>query len=142
MERRAALQRCGIGTSPSFGADPATPFLVVLADDYKDYILERKTLTDQLEKVDARLNEISKALTSRFDMSDDELLKTASYFFINQELADKRFVDYRRLLKASDPRVVKNFITSVTSNFCIENGKIRSITFRNGIIHEFVYTGE
>ena len=95
-----------------------------------------------MEKVDARLNEISKALTSRFDMSDDELLKTASYFFINQELADKRFVDYRRLLKASDPRVVKNFITSVTSNFCIENGKIRSITFRNGIIHEFVYTGE
>ena len=90
----------------------------------------------------ARLNEISKALTSEFNISDDELLERASYFLINQKLADKRFVDYRRLLMESEPRVIKDFITSVTSNFCVENGKIRSITFRNGIIHEFVYSGE
>lgn len=108
----------------------------------RDYIMERKALTDQLEKVDARLDEISKALASEFNISDDELLEKASYFLISQKLADKRFVDYRRLLEESDPRTVKDFITSVTSNFCVENGKIRSITFRNGIIHEFVYSGE
>lgn len=101
----------------------------------KDYIIEKK----QLEKVNARLDELSEGLTSQFSISDDELMSKASYFIMSQKLSDKRFVNYRRLLEETDPRILKDFINSVSSNFCIENGKIRSITFKNGIIHEFVY---
>lgn len=94
----------------------------------KDYIIEKK-----------RLDELSEGLTSQFSISDDELMAKASYFIMSQKLSDKRFVNYRRLLEETDPRILKDFINSVSSNFCIENGKIRSITFKNGIIHEFVY---
>lgn len=105
----------------------------------KDYIIEKKQLDEQLEKVNARLDELSEGLTSQFSISDDELMAKASYFIMSQKLSDKRFVNYRRLLEETDPRILKDFINSVSSNFCIENGKIRSITFKNGIIHEFVY---
>jgi DNA invertase Pin-like site-specific DNA recombinase len=108
----------------------------------KDYIIEKKRLDDALKKVDDRLDELKKDITSQFSLTDDELMAKASYFLISQELADKRFVDYERLLVETDPRILKDFINSVTSNFCIKNGKIMSITFRNGIIHEFVYKDE
>jgi len=105
----------------------------------KDYIIEKKQLDEQLDKVNSRLEEISKGLTAQFSISDDELLAKASYFIMSQKLSDKRFVNYRRLLEETDPRILKDFINTVTCNFCIENGKIRSITFKNGIIHEFMY---
>lgn len=105
----------------------------------KDYIIEKKQLNEQLEKVNARLDEISKGLTSQFPISDEELIAKASYFIMSQKLSDKRYVNYRRLLEETDPRILKDFINSVSSNFCIENGKIRSISFKNGIIHEFAY---
>ena len=96
----------------------------------KDYIIEKKQLYEQLEKVNARLDELSEGLTSQFSISDDELMAKASYFIMRQKLSDKRFVNYRRLFEETDPRILKDFINSVSSNFCIENGKIRSITFK------------
>lgn len=108
----------------------------------KDYIIEKKQLEDQLAKTNQRLDELSKGMSEQFTLSDDELLAKASYFILSSKLKDKRFVDYRRLLEEIDPRILKDFINSVSTNFCIENGKIRSITFKNGIIHEFVYTDD
>lgn len=108
----------------------------------RDYVLEKHRLDEQLERVVSRLDEISKGLADQFSISDEELLEKASYFIMSQKLSDKRFVDYRRLLMETDPRILKDFINSVSSNFCIKNGRVMSITFKNGIIHEFVYKDE
>lgn len=108
----------------------------------KDYIIEKHRLDEQMEKVSARLDEISKGINDQFSITDDDLLQRASYFVMSQRLMDKRFVNYRRLLTETDPRILKDFINSVTSNFCIKNGRVMSITFKNGIIHEFVYKDE
>lgn len=108
----------------------------------REYVIEKNNLTEQLSKVKARLDELEKGLTSQFSISDEELIAKASYFIMSQKLSDKRFVDYKRLLKETDPKILKDFINSVSSNFCIKNGRIESITFRNGIIHEFVYKDE
>lgn len=108
----------------------------------RDYVIEKNSLTESLSKVNARLDELEKGLTSQFSISDEELIAKASYFIMSQKLLDKRFVDYKRLLKETDPKILKDFINSVSSNFCIKNGRIESITFKNGIIHEFVYKDE
>lgn len=108
----------------------------------RDYIIEKNNLSESLTKVNARLDELEKGLTSQFSISDEELIAKASYFIMSQKLLDKRFVDYKRLLKETDPKILKDFINSVSSNFCIKNGRIESITFKNGIIHEFVYKDE
>ena len=105
----------------------------------RDYIIEKNSLSESLDKVNARLDELEAGFTSQFSISDEELIAKASYFIMSQKLLDKRFVDYKRLLKETDPKILKDFINSVSSNFCIKNGRIESITFKNGIIHEFVY---
>jgi len=108
----------------------------------KDYIIEQNNLNDSLKKVNDRLDELEKGVASQFSISDEELIAKASYFIMSQKLLDRRFVNYKKLLKETDPKILKDFINSVTSNFCIKNGRIESITFRNGIIHEFVYAEE
>lgn len=108
----------------------------------REYVQEKVRLSESLSKIESRLEELNKGLSSRFSISDDELLSKASYFIMSQKLTDKRFVDYKRLLMESDPRILKDFINSVSSNFCIKNGRICSITFKNGITHEFVYVDD
>lgn len=108
----------------------------------REYVIEKNNLSESLGKVNARLEELEKGLTSQFSISDEELIAKASYFIMSQKLTDKRYVDYKKLLKETDPKILKDFINSVSSNFCIKNGRIESITFKNGIIHEFVYKDE
>ena len=103
----------------------------------KEYIIEKTKLSEQLSQIENRLSEISRS--NDFSIANDSFTLKASYFLLTQSLSGKRFISYRKLLEEIDPRILKDFINSVTCNFCIENGKIRSITFRNGITHEFEY---
>lgn len=105
----------------------------------KDFILERKRLSDSLEDVNSRIAALNKEIANAFDLSDDEFISIASLFIVNQQLTDKRFVDYEAFIKASDPKIVRKFVTSVIQNFCILDGKIQTITFKNGVEHRFIY---
>lgn len=105
----------------------------------QEYITQRKHLMDELAQVDARIAELDVSLSNAFNISDDEFLEMASYFVLEQRLTDKRFVDYEGFIKSADPKIVRKFITSVIQNFCILDGKIQSITFKNGIEHRFIY---
>lgn len=104
-----------------------------------EYIVERKKLIDSLETIDARLAEIDDSLSKQLNLSDDEFISKASYFIMANELADKRYIDYERFMRRIDPKIVKNFIESVCSNFCIKSGRVVSIRFKNGIEHQFYY---
>lgn len=105
----------------------------------KDYILQRKELTDRLEEADQRLAEIDAQIAASTPMSDDEFMAKASYFILSQELQGKREVDYVKFITNADPQILKNFIKNVTTNFCIKNGKVTSILFKNGIELQFYY---
>ena len=105
----------------------------------KDYIVERKQILDSLEDVNARLEEVERTATAALSLSDDEFMAKASYFIMAQQLQDKRFVDYEKFIRKIDPQIVKDFINSVVQNFCIKDGRIVSILFKNGIEHQFFY---
>lgn len=107
-----------------------------------DYIIERKKLIDSLESIDTRLAEIDDALSQRIKLTDEEFIEKASYFIMAQQLADKRHIDYERFIQTVDPKIVKDFINSVCSNFCIKSGRVVSIRFKNGIEHQFLYRDE
>lgn len=107
-----------------------------------DYIVERKRLIDSLETIDARLAEIDKALSEQATLSDEEFIAKASYFIMAQQLSDKRYIDYERFVRKVDPQIVKNFVNLVCSNFCIKNGQVVSIRFKNGIELQFFYNDE
>jgi len=105
----------------------------------KDYILEQKELVDKLEDVDARISEIDAEAAASTSMTDEEFLAKASYFLMSQELSGKRNIDYVKFITSADPQIIKDFIKNVTTNFCIKNGKVISILFKNGIEIKFFY---
>ncbi len=105
----------------------------------KDFTLERKRLNDAMADMDERIAALDSRIANSFDLSDEDFMAKASLFIISQQLAERRFINYEAYIKASDPKIVRDFVTSVIQNFCILDGKIRSITFKNGIEHRFIY---
>lgn len=108
----------------------------------KDYLIERKKMTDRLEEVDARLDELEAASSDSISLSDEEFMAKASYFILSQQLQDKRFVDYEKFIRKIEPQIVKDFLNSIVSNFCIKNGLTTSISFKNGIELRFSYKAD
>lgn len=105
----------------------------------KDYILDRKRITDEIDIIDNRLRQIEEeAVESESTLSND-LIAKASYFIIAQNLQDKRTLDYRKFMRVADPEIVKEFVQSAIQKVVILDGKIASITFKNGIEHKFSY---
>ena len=108
----------------------------------KDYLVERKQLMDALEEKDAQLEELEAEVASSITMSDEEFMAKASYFILSQQLQDKRFVDYEKFIRKIDPQIVKDFLNSVVTNFCIKNGLTTSILFKNGLEVQFSYKAQ
>lgn len=104
-----------------------------------EYFIERKRLNDQLDQIDQRIQELDDQATADRNMSDADFIAKASYYALTQEILNSRHVDYIRMIKSTDPQITKEFVNSVCSNFCILDGKVTSIRFRNGIEHRFVY---
>ena len=63
----------------------------------------------------------------------------ASIFIITNQLQDKRYIDFNRLLKTVDPRIIKEFINSVIQKIVVKSGRIVLIRFKNGLEHKFMY---
>ena len=87
----------------------------------RDYILEKKSLEDSISKIDKRLEEIEKNSASHFSLTDDEFMAKASIFIITNQLQDKRYIDFNRLLKTVDPRIIKEFINSVIQKIVVKS---------------------
>lgn len=103
------------------------------------YTIEVKKLTDRLAEIDSKIQQEDDKATTERNMSDSEFMARASYFALTQELFTKREVDYKSLIRYTDPEITKDFVNTICSNFCILDGKIISIRFKNGIEHKFVY---
>lgn len=105
-----------------------------------EYIIERKELTDEIDKIDARLNELKKDLSVAG--GDEELLEKLSFVLMRHQLLTKRYVDFDSLLRKLDAKTIKEFVNSVVKKIVISDGKIVSIRFKNDIEHKFLYKQE
>lgn len=108
----------------------------------KDFILDRKSITDSLQQIDNRLKELDAAAVFDVSLSDDEFMEKASQFILTQQLLDKRSVNYEKFIRKIDPRIVKDFLNETVSNFCIKDGLTTSVLFKNGIELRFCYKAQ
>lgn len=108
----------------------------------KDFILDRKSITDSLQQIDDRLKELDAAAVFDVSLSDDEFMEKASQFILTQQLLDKRSVNYEKFIRKIDPRIVKDFLNETVSNFCIKDGLTTSILLKNGIELRFCYKSQ
>ena len=104
----------------------------------KDYIISRKKITDEIKEIDDRLAEIH-ASGSFSENDSDEFLQKASYFIMVESLLNERYVDYEKYIRSIDQAMPRNFIVSVIQSISVENGRVKSITFKNGLTHTFIY---
>lgn len=107
-----------------------------------DYILEKQRISREIETLDSRMEAIEADRASHFSISDEDFIEKASYFILSQQLEDKRQIDYMKFIRKIDSKIVKEFLNSVVQNFCIKNGRIESIRFKNGLEHIFLYHDE
>ena len=70
---------------------------------------------------------------------DVEFLNILSYFILNQNLQDKREIDFVDFITSVDKKIISDFVHKMFVKFIISKGKIKSMTFRNGITNTFVY---
>jgi len=103
----------------------------------KNFILEKQKYTDKMSSLQAQLDALSDD-HSVPGVSDEEFLEKASQFILSQQLANRNYISFNRLLLELDHSVLRNFFLSVIDRITITNGKVSNITFRNGLSHSFI----
>ena len=105
----------------------------------KDFIIEKKKLSDRLESLDSRIAEIGDSGEENSSESEKEFETKASYFLMVKTLSDSRRTNYKTLLENSDPQVIKDFMNSVIARIIVTDGLVQQIEFKNGMTHTLEY---
>lgn len=104
----------------------------------KDFVMQRRELSSQLEEINTRLEELQAQGAGLPDMSDSFILK-ASYYIMVEKLVQDSYIDYEKYIRTVDPSVPRSFLLSIIDHIDVGNGRVDSITFKNGITHYFTY---
>ena len=105
----------------------------------KDFVIKRKEITDNIENLENKIQEVKLNDTPFISNNDFSVLSKASFYFLTKNLASVKNIDVISLLNNLDKQVIKDFIDTIISDVSLERGKIYSITFKNGITHHFLY---
>lgn len=102
----------------------------------KDFVVRMRELESEIEEVESEL-EFNESSFASAPM--ESFISDASYFLITQELTNSLNIDYRELLDTAGVELLSEFISSVIDRIEISDKLVRSITFANGVTHEFVW---
>lgn len=104
----------------------------------KDFIIEREKIMSELTEIEARLSELQREGVDG-PVSSAEFIQKAAYFIMVEKLLDDRYVDYEKYIRRIDPSVPRNFLQNIIEQIEIDDGKVVSISFKNGMTHKFSY---
>lgn len=104
----------------------------------KEFIVQKERISKTIQDIDSKLAELQ-SIDSASKISDEEFLSKASEFIITQKLLDRNFISYERLAKTTDKNLLREFVVNTIERIMIFNGKIESITFRNGLTQRFIF---
>lgn len=105
---------------------------------------EREFLTtkrDLEEKLVSLKNEIANAEEASFKTSAGEMsfVKCASSFLLSYKIQSGDHIVYNEFAAAIDDKVLKDFVGLVIDRIVIQNSRIASIVFKNGLENKFLY---
>lgn len=100
----------------------------------KDYLLKRQKLEYKLKEINEELESANNS-SSTIDWS---FLKNT---VLKNEILNKDHIDYKNLDMTIDRDIIKKFINDIIEKITIKkDGRVASITFKNGITHNFTYS--
>ena len=103
-----------------------------------EFIIEREKIAKELTEIEARLAEL-RSTGMDAPLSDDSMIKKASYFIMAEKLTNSRYVDYENYIRKIDPSVPRNFLLTIIDQIEVDDGRVVSIAFKNGMTHRFLY---
>ena len=103
-----------------------------------EFVVQKKCITDALEEVNEEISSFKTASVST-SISDEDFIRRASEFIIAKKLEDRNFVSYERLAKTISPSVLHEFFVSIIDSIIVKDGRIKSLTLRNGLKQTFIW---
>lgn len=103
----------------------------------KDYILRKREITMRIEDINNQMGMITGNPESV--LTDEEFIRQTSHLLIQKELQDKTYIYYRNLAATVSPEILKEYMNTILDSIRFNDGRIISITFKNGLTHKFVY---
>ena len=104
----------------------------------KEYLMSKRELEGTLSDIENELS-VLEADTADTKYDDMSFISTASGFLIAHQIASGEHINYRELACAVDAKVLKDFANSVIERIVLLDGRVASIEFKNGLVHEFLY---
>ena len=104
----------------------------------KDFVMQRADLSKQLEQVNSRLSEIQ-GRGEDAEVTSDSFIMKASYYIMANKLIEGGYIDYEKYIRRIDPSVPRNFLQNIIERIEIDDGRVVSISFKNGMTHKFSY---
>lgn len=88
----------------------------------------------------AAKNKIAELEDDIFNTFIDEsaFISSASSFILTQKLKSGE-VNFKELMLTIDNKILKDFIRAIVDNIVILKSMPSIITFKNGLVHEFIY---
>lgn len=104
----------------------------------KEYLNTRHDLEERLV---ALKNEIANIEEDSFQTvcSEMDFIKSASSFLLSYKLQSGEQIIYSEFAAAIDDKVLKDFINLVIERIVVQDGRISSIIFKNGLENKFFY---
>ena len=104
----------------------------------REYLLRKQQITDRIQEINETLEAIAKE-NRKQSIDDEEFIKQASSFILNQKLSGRQYVCYEYLAESIDPETLKAFFSSIVNSIIMREGRIETVVFRNGLSQTFVY---
>lgn len=103
----------------------------------KDYLLKKREFMTFLDDIDNKLHQLhNKRATGTVSV---DFAYNATYFYLANHLNRKRHIAYREMVSTLQPEILKEFINSIIEKIIVKDGLVTSITFANGLTHNFIY---
>lgn len=62
-----------------------------------------------------------------------------SYYIMANKLIEDRYIDYEKYIRTIDPSIPRSFLRQIIDHIVVNDGRVISITFKNGSTHTFTY---
>lgn len=103
----------------------------------EEYMSSKRKLKSEIEAIE---EEITKATESKPDGSEQDFLALARQFILLKKISScASDFSFSSLYPTIGKSTLKQFFNEILVSVDVENDKVKSITFKNGVTHTFVY---
>ncbi|MDE6738971.1 MAG: recombinase family protein, partial [Lachnospiraceae bacterium] len=89
------------------------------------------------DDVNAKLGLVSRG--SESSLSDEDFIRQASHLLISRQLSERKYIYFKEFAKSVSPKILKTYLDTILDSVIIADGRVKSIVFRNGLTHKFIY---